>query len=158
MSSHGGLLSVCSKNFVKFCVVLSNICIWAWLYVSSGSLQRCSSYVFHVFMLHFWGFLSKKTPPKKWSNYSLLRVRKDWKILENTQKWIAMWNIGKLKISSLPTFFGAWQMEHFLTNLFRKLYPRLIIHTFRKTKDCRQHAFVMNNTWAWKEVRLLVTV
>ena len=64
MSSHGGLLSVCSKNFVKFCVVLSNICIWAWLYVSSGSLQRWSSYVFRVFMLHLWGFLSKKSPPK----------------------------------------------------------------------------------------------
>ena len=64
MSSHGDLLSVCSKNFVKFCVVLSNICIWAWLYVSSGSLQRWSSYVFRVFMLHLWGFLSKKSPPK----------------------------------------------------------------------------------------------
>ena len=64
MSSHGGLLSVCSKKFVKFCVVLSNICIWAWLYVSSGSLQRWSAYVFRVFMLHLCGFLSKKSPPK----------------------------------------------------------------------------------------------
>ena len=66
MSSHGDLLSVCSKNFVKFCVVLSNICIWAWLYVSSGSLQRWSSNVFRVFMLHLWEFLSRKpTPPTK---------------------------------------------------------------------------------------------
>ena len=64
MSSHGGLLSVCSKNFVKFCVVLSNICIWAWLYIRSGSLQRWSSYVFSVSMLHLWGFLSKKIPSK----------------------------------------------------------------------------------------------
>ena len=30
----------------------------------SGSLQRWSSYVFRVFMLHFWGFLSKKTLQK----------------------------------------------------------------------------------------------
>ena len=64
MSSHGGLLSVCSKNFVKFCVVLSNTCISGWLYVSSGSFQRWSSYVFRVFMLHLWGFLSKKTLQK----------------------------------------------------------------------------------------------
>ena len=132
MSSHGDLLSVCSKNFVKFCVVLSNICIWAWLYVSSGSLQRWSSNVFRVFMLHLWEFLSRKPPPpkkkkKKWSNCCLLRIRKDWKTLENKQKWRAMWSIGKLKISSLPTFFGAWQMRHFLTNLFRKLYPRLCV-------------------------------
>ena len=127
MSSHGDLLSVCSKNFVKFCVVLSNICIWAWLYVSSGSLQRLSSYVFRVFMLHLWEFLSRKPPPKKWSNCCLLRIRKDWKTLENTQKWRAIWSIGKLKTSSLPTFFGAWQMRHSLTNLFRKLYPRLCV-------------------------------
>ena len=136
MSSHGGLLSVRSKHFVKFCVALSNICVWAWLYISSGSLQIWSSYVFRVFMLHLLGFLSKKPPTtplppppsppqKKWSNCCLLRVRKDWKILKNTQKWLAMWNIGKLKIPSIPTFFGTRQMRHFLTKLFQKLYPRL---------------------------------
>ena len=56
--------SVRSKNFEKFCVVLSNTCIWTWLYTSSGSLQRWSSHVFRVFMLHLWGFLSKKTIQK----------------------------------------------------------------------------------------------
>ena len=120
MSSHGGLLSVYSKNFVKFCVVLSIICIWGWLYVSSGSLQILSSYVFRVFMLHEVFYLRNPLQKKqKTVEYCcLLRVRKDWKILENAQKWLAMWSIGKLKISSFPNFFGAWQMRHFLTNSF----------------------------------------
>ena len=52
--------------------------------------------VFRVFLLHLWVFLSKNPPPplpppkKKWSNCCLLRVRKDWKFLENMQKWLAM--------------------------------------------------------------------
>ena len=115
MSSHGGILSVRSKHFVKLCVVLSNTCIWAGLYISSGNLQRWSSYVCFVALM---GVFLKENPPKKWSNCCLLRVRKDWKFLENTQKWLAIWSIGKLKISSPPTFFGAWQMRHFWLTSF----------------------------------------
>ena len=126
MSSHGGLLSVCSKNFVKFCVVLSNICIWAWLYIRSGSLQRWSSYVFSVSMLHLWGFLSKKIPSKSGVIIVCSGSERIGKSLKINKKWLAMWSIGKLKISSPPTFFDAWQMWHFLTNLFRNLYPRLM--------------------------------
>ena len=124
MSSHGGLLSVRSKNLVKFCVVLSNICIWAWLYISSGSLQRWSSYVFRVLMLHFWWFLSKKTAQKSGVSVvssGLEKIGKSLKIRKNG--WLC---------EALPTFFGTWQMRHFLTNLFRKLYPCLNILNFHK--------------------------
>ena len=79
MSSHGGLLSFRSKNFVQYiCVVhLCVVCVYVALM----------------------GGLSKKPPPpppqkkiknKKWSNCCLIRVRKDWKFLENTQKCLAM--------------------------------------------------------------------
>ena len=126
MSSHGGLLSVCSKNFVKFCVVLSNTCIWGWLYVSSGSFQRWSSYVFRVFMLHLWGFLSKKTLQRSGVIVvcsGLERIGKSLKIRKNG--WLCE-ALESWKFSSLPNFSGAWQMRHVLTNHFQKLYPRLI--------------------------------
>ena len=66
MSSQGGLLSVHSKTFVKFCVVLSNNYVWAWFYISLGSLQRWCSYVCFVCLCWtYGGFLSKKKPQKQ---------------------------------------------------------------------------------------------
>ena len=132
MSSHGGILSVRSKHFVKLCVVLSNTCIWAGLYISSGNLQRWSSYVCFVALM---GVFIKENPPKKWSNCCLLRVRKDWKFLENAQKWLAMWSIGKLRISSLPTFFGAWQCDIFWLTSFKSSIRAWLIKQSRVARN-----------------------
>ena len=127
MSSHGGLLSVCSKNFVKFCVVLSNTFISGWLYVSSGSFQRWSSYVFRVFMLHLWGFLSKKSPPKSRvivvcsglerigkslkirKNGWLCEALESWKFLHSQlslahDKWRIFW------LTSFESYILAWSL------------------------------------------------
>ena len=129
MSSHGGLLSVRSKHFVKFCVALSNICVWAWLYISSGSLQIWSSYVFRVFMLHLLGLLSKKTLQKSGVIVvcselerigKSLKIRKNgwpcealerWKFLHSQlslvhDKWDIFW------LTSFESCILAWQVIH----------------------------------------------
>ena len=130
MSSHRGLLSVRFKIFEKFCVVLSNTCIWSWLHISSGSLQKwCSCVCFVCLCCACWGGggLSKNPPlpppppppQTKWNNCCLLRVRKDFGNSLNIRKndWLRE-GLENWKCSSPQTFFGEWHMRHFLTNLF----------------------------------------
>ena len=82
MSSQGGLLSVCSKNVVKFCVILSNTCI---LVVCKDGVHMCLLCVYVVLTGEFYLI---KSPKNKWSN-CLLRVREDSKFVENTQNgWL----------------------------------------------------------------------
>ena len=118
MSSHGGLLSVRSKHFVKFGVVLSYTCIWAWLYISSGNLQRWSSYACFVATV-----VAK--PPQKSGVIAVcsglerignsLEMRKNGWLCKPLESW-------KLLHSQPSLGHDKWDI--FLTNLFRKLYPR----------------------------------
>ena len=128
MSSHRSLLSVRFKIFEKFCVVLSNTCIWSWLHISSGSLQKwCSCVCFVCLCCACWGggsYLRNPSfhpppPQKKWNNCCLLRVRKDFGNSLNIRKndWLRE-GLENWKCSSPQTFFGEWHMRHFLTNLF----------------------------------------
>ena len=66
-------------------------------------------------------FHLRKTPKNKWSNCCLLTVREDYKFLENMQNGWLCETLENQKFSSLPTFSSAWQVTHFLTNLFQKL-------------------------------------
>ena len=110
-----------SKKFVKFSVVLSNTCISAWLYVSSGSFQRWSLYeCFVCLCCTYVGFLSKKKPQST-SGVTVVcsgleRIGNSMKIRKNTR---LCEGIESSKVSLLSTFFGVWQMRHFLTNLFQ---------------------------------------
>ena len=131
MSSQGGLMSIPSKNFVKFCLVLSNTFTWALFQVG-----RCYVDVqvdgFHMRVLRVYvalmaDFYLRKNPKSKWSNCCFLRVRENWKSLENTQNHWLCETLESWKFSELPTIFGAWQWDIFLINLFQKLYPSLSI-------------------------------
>ena len=127
MSSQGGLLSIRSKKFVKFGLVLSNTRIWAWiLYVHEVSKDGVHVHFVCLCCTHG-DFYLRKTPKNKWSNCCLLRVGKDWKFLENMQNYWLCETLEIWKFSSLATFSGVWQVRHFLTNLFQKLYPALHI-------------------------------
>ena len=76
MSSKGGLSSVCSKNFVNFCVVLLPVFKPKFLQVqvvSKDGVPIMSLYY------TFGGHLCKKNKKNKWSNCCLLSV---WRGLE----------------------------------------------------------------------------
>ena len=114
MSSQGGLLSVHSKNFVKFCVVLSNTYVWAWFFISLGNckdgVHMCVLCVYVALMNDFYLRKNPKTS-------GVIVVCSGLESIGNSLKIRNMWNIGKLKI-----FFALllWCMtsETFLTNLF----------------------------------------
>ena len=79
------LLSACSKTFVKFCVVLSNACILYLIFYKFRWFGNMVVMFILCLCCTYGGFSSKENPKNSWRNCCLLRVREDWKFLENTQ-------------------------------------------------------------------------
>ena len=80
---------------------------------------------FCVFMLHSWGFLPMINQKKnKWSHCCLLRVRVDWKFLENMQNsWLCQkldsWTFSLLLIFSV---YDKWD-NFWLTSFNSCIHP-----------------------------------